>query len=150
MDYFDEKLLTTEQYEQIAKAYSKAMKQKGYMIIQVDNEKNRELIIQTFEILAKIRSCLFRLGGFLNTSKMFSLNERQIKKMSIIFDCELPSYNITTGDKTKTFLMYLSFESLLIKNLIELKDQSSFENDINRIINDRLILLNQITNPIIS
>lgn len=150
MNYSDDMILSTENYEHMAKAYANAMKQKGYMIVQVDNEKNRELILQTFDLLSKIKSCLFRLGGFLNTSKMYSLNERQIKKLTVIFESELPSSTFSTGDKTKTFLMFLSFEALLIKNLIELKEQSNFETDITRIVNDRLILLSQITNPSIS
>lgn len=146
MNYNDEMLLNINEYELMAKAYANALKQKGFIIVQVNNEKNQELILQTLELLANIKVCLFRLGGFLNTGKMYSLTERQIKKLSLIFDSSLPINSIRPNiDKTKCFLMFISLESQLIKNLIELKEQSSFESDLTRIINDRLILLSQIT-----
>lgn len=145
MMYNDDELLDAQTYETMAKAYANALKQKGFIIVQVDNEKNKELILQTFELLGKIRACLFRLGGFLGTGKMYSLTERQIKKLSIIFDQEVSLSSLSLGnDKTKYFLSYIGFESNLIKNLIELKEQSSFESDLTRIINDRLTLLSQI------
>ncbi len=145
MIYNDEQLLNIADYEKMAKEYSANKKQ--LMIIQVDNEKNRQLINDTFDCLSKIKSCLFRMGGFLNTSKMYSLTERQIKKLGIIFDYERPlqQYKIM-ADKTNCFVEFIGLESLLIKNLIELGDQSSFEHEIRTIINDRLNLMNHLFN----
>lgn len=147
MNYNDEQLLNISEYETMAKAYTDALKQKGFMIIQVDNEKNRQLINETFDCLSKIKSCLFKMGGFLNTTRMYSLTDRQIKKLRIIFDHNEPLIHCTImADKTSCFLEFVGLESLLIKNLITLSQQSSFEYEINNIINARLLTMQQIFN----
>lgn len=144
MDYKDDVILTIEQYENIAKKYSESLKKNGFKIIKVDNKKNKELINQILSLMSKIKSSLFRLGGFFNTSKIYSLNERQIKKMIILFDTSLPIENLQFLDKKKTFSNYIILEFRLIKNLIELKEQSNFESEINRILNERLTLLSNL------
>lgn len=145
MEYNDEQLLSCSNYEIMARAYANAMKEKGFMLVQVDNEKNRELIDDTFETLSRIKSCLFFLGGFLGTGRMYSLNERQVKKMEVIFDRETAHNKyLFRQDKTKAFIEFVGDEAHLIKNLIALSSQSSFENDILKIINDRLSLLSEI------
>lgn len=144
MNYKDDVILTIEQYENIAKKYSESLKKNGFKIIKVDNEKNKELINQILSLMSKIKSSLFRLGGFFNTSKIYSLNERQIKKMIILFDIPLPFENFQFLDKKKTFSNYITLEFRLIKNLIELKEQSNFESELNRILNDRLTLLSNL------
>ena len=145
MNYNDEELLSPCKYEEMANAYANALKQKGFMIVAIDDDKNAILIKNIFELLAKIRLSLFRLGGFLNTSSLYSLTSRQIKKLEIMFDSVLPEVNLPFHDKTKCFLNYISLECELIKNLITLKEQSNFEVELNRIVNDRLSLLGQIT-----
>ena len=145
MEYNDETLLTAEKYETMAKAYANALKEKGLMIVRVGNGRNEELEKEILSLLSNIRACLFRLGGFLNTTKMYSLNERQIKKICIILDNDtLPSPSIKIMDKTKCFLSFLGYEFQLIKKLIDLRDQSNFESNISRIIDERLTLLSQI------
>lgn len=146
MEYNDEKFLTPEQYATMAIAYEKALKERGMMIVRVgDDEKNEELANTIVTLLSNIRACLFRLGGFLNTGKIYNLNERHIKKLGVILDKE--DFTIThpkVMDKTKCFLNFLSYEFDLIKNLIVLKEQSNFESNISRLINERLTLLSQI------
>lgn len=145
MEYNDEQVLSCSSYEIMARAYAEAMKEKGFMFVQVDNEKNRALIDDTFDTISKIKSCLFFLGGFLNTSKIYSLNERQIKKLEIIFDCEIAHNKYSfMADKTRALLEFIGHEAHLIKNLITLSSQSSFEHEILKIINERLSLLQDI------
>ncbi len=145
MEYNDDQVLNCSTYEIMARAYAEAMKEKGFMFVQVDNEKNRALIDDTFDTLSKIKSCLFFLGGFLRTSKMYSLNERQIKKLEVIFDYEIAHNKYSfKPDKTATLLEFIGHEAHLIKNLIALSSQSSFEHDIIKIINERLALLQDI------
>ena len=79
MKYDDEKLLSIEEYEVMAKAYSQALKDKGFIFVQIDGRDNEEIIAETFNLLIKIKSLLFHLGNFLNTGHLYSLNERHIK-----------------------------------------------------------------------
>ncbi len=145
MNYNDEQLLNISDYEIMAKAYSSALKSRGFMIVQIDNDEYKSLLREIFEQLYNIRSLLFTLGGFLNTSKFYSLNERQIKKLALMFDFEeKPVPFKTPRDKTKCLLSFLSTECSLIKNLIELADKTNFENQIKDIIRSRLNLLSEI------
>ncbi len=145
MEYKDEQILSIEQYETIAKAYCNALKKRGYKFIKVENEKNQELIEQTFITLSKIKTCLFLMGGFLNTSSLYSLNERQIKKLRIILDYESPLKPFQMKhDKTMCFIKLIGFESELIKLLLILEEESNFENEIKKMIDDRLTLFSTI------
>lgn len=145
MNYNDDKILSIEEYETMAKAYSDALKEKGFMFVKIDNRKNEELIDNIFSQLAKIKTNLFYMGGFLNTSQFYSLNERQIKKMRIIFDYDQPINTLAMNrDKTINFLNFISNEAILLKQLIKISSQSNFENEIINIVNDRLNLLGEI------
>ncbi len=145
MNYNDDKILSIEEYEAMAKAYSDALKEKGFMFVKIDNRKNEELIDNIFSQLAKIKTNLFYMGGFLNTSQFYSLNERQIKKMRIIFDYDQPINTLAMNrDKTINFLNFISNEAILLKQLIKISSQSNFENEIINIVNDRLNLLGEI------
>ena len=144
-NYSDDKLLSIEEYEKIAKAYSSALKNRGFMIVQINDEESQKLLQEVFFQLFTIKTHLFTLGGFLNTSKFYSLNERQIKKLSILFDFnDKISVERTSRDKTKCLLAFLSTECLLIKNLILLAERCNYESQIRDIINSRLTLLSQI------
>ena len=85
------------------------------------------------------------LGGFLNTSSFYSLNERQIKKLSILLDFTPESNNQSLPrDKTKCFLAFLSTEFELIKLLLEFAEKSNYESEIKKVIDARLTKLSQI------
>lgn len=145
MEYNDEKLLNIDDYELMAKAYASELKKRGLMVVHIDSDKNRELIDQIFNLMLDIKSHLFFLGGFLNTSQFYSLNDRQIKKFSLLFDC--PTNVLTQKvqhDKTKCFLSFLSHEAELIKNLINLSEKCNYESEIKNLISSRLSVLSQI------
>lgn len=145
MEYNDEQILTASDYENMARAYASTLKNRGFIIVQVDNDKQKEEIAEIFNNLYKIKSCLFSLGGFMNTSQFFSLNERQLKKLIALFDYnqDLPIER-PPRDKTKCFLTFLSTEFLLIKNLISLIDKTNYESQLKDIINARLSLLSKL------
>ena len=145
MEYNDEKILSINDYEIMAKAYANELKKRGFMVVQVDAEKNQELVEKVLLQMGIIKSHLFMLGGFLNTSQFYSLNDRQIKKMSLLFDANPTPASLTLPhDKTKCFLSFLSFEFELIKNLMELTDKSNYENQLKQLINARLAVMSQI------
>jgi len=143
--YNDEGLLPVEDYEKMAKAYANMLKQKGLKIINIQEEIDQTIIHEIFDKLLNIKSLLFAMGGFLNTSRFYSLNERHINKLSIMFDYEFsPSQGLKSHDKTKCFLSFTSCEFALIKLLLSILDKTVFERDIKNIINDRLSLISQI------
>ena len=145
MQYNDEELLNINQYEEMAKAYASALKNQGFRIVQMEDSFLDGLLNEIFEGLSKIKSLLLALGGFLNTSQFYSLNERQIKKLSLIFDREINFSNRRIcHDKTKCFLSFLAEEFMLIKKLIILAESCNYESQIKDIISSRLTKLNEI------
>lgn len=145
MNYNDEELLNIEEYEKMAKAYASALKSQGFRIVQMEDSYVDGLAGEVIESLYKIKVCLFTLGGFLNTSSFYSLNERQIKKISLIFDkSSNPTQYRPPYDKTKCLLCFLSEEFKLIKKLINLSENSNYESQIKDIVNARLNKLSEI------
>ena len=142
MEYNDEQILSVEDYEVMAKAYASTMKSKGFIFVQVDSSEVKALIEETFDYLAEIKNCLFIMGGFLNTASFYSLNERQIKKLRIIFDYSSPLQTFKLKhDKTLCFLRFLGLEAKLLKNLLSLAEKTNYETDLKKIVDDRLITL---------
>ncbi len=145
MEYNDEPILNLEDYELMAKAYNSALKNKGFIFVQLDSEETMALIDETFNFLAELKNCLFIMGGFLNTSSIYSLNERQIKKLEIIFDYNKPLKSFKLKyDKTFCFLKFLGLESRIIKNLLTLCEKTNYENELKKIIEDRLITFSNV------
>ena len=146
MEYNDEQVLSLQDYEKIAKAYAKGVR--NFKIISLDNEETQKLIEPIFELLYSIKASLFVLGGFLGTSKFYSLNERQIKKLAIMLDYnDVPKVEPSPKDKTRCLLKFLADELILIKNLSNFAEKSNFERQIKDIIDARLSLLSQILKP---
>ncbi len=142
MEYNDEQILSVEDYEVMAKAYASTMKSKGFIFIQVDSSVVKALIEETFDFLAEIKTCLFIMGGFLNTASFYSLNERQIKKLRIIFDYSSPLQTFKLKhDKTLCFLRFLGLEAKVLKNLLSLAEKTNYETELKKMVDDRLITL---------
>lgn len=142
MEYNDEQILSVEDYEVMAKAYASTMKSKGFIFIQVDSSVVKALIEETFDFLAEIKTCLFIMGGFLNTASFYSLNERQIKKLRIIFDYSSPPQTFKLKhDKTLCFLRFLGLEAKVLKNLLSLAEKTNYETELKKMVDDRLITL---------
>ena len=90
MEYNDEPILSLQDYELMAREYASALHKRGFIFVQVDDAQTNAMAEEAFQVLAEIKACLFNLGGFLNTSTMYSLNERHIKKLRVIFDYDKP------------------------------------------------------------
>ncbi len=144
MEYNDEQILSIPAYEAMAKEYASMLKNNGFMFVAVGDD-DTSLAKQVFLIMLKSKSLLFAMGGFLNTGKFYSLNERQLKKFAIMFDLTPTAEKISLPrDKTKCFLAFLSTEFKLIKQLLELAGKSNFERELTNLTATRLSLLSQL------
>lgn len=145
MEYNDEAMPSIEQYAQMADAYMKNMRKKGFIFVKVEEEEVCHLVQNIFDDLAKERSTLMFLGGFLGTGKIFNITERQREGLKLLFDYDfaLPSFRVR-GDKTKCFLNFLGLESKIIKNLLNLAKISSFSNQLERFAMERLSAMEEL------
>ena len=143
MIYNDEQIMDAQSYQLVAQAYHEALLQNKLIMLDA-SEPDETLVKDTLSLFSQIKASLLSLGGFMNTSQFYSLNERQIKKMEIIFEQDLPITNTHHRDKTKNFLMFLSCEFKLIKNMTVLAKQSRFEKEILSMATSRLSLISKL------
>ena len=142
MEYNDEPILSLQDYELMAREYASALHKRGFIFVQVDDAQTNAMAEEAFQVLAEIKACLFNLGGFLNTSTMYSLNERHIKKLRVIFDYDKPLATFKLRrDKTYCFLRYIGLECKLLKCLFALSQRSNYERELKKINEDRLTTL---------
>ena len=142
MIYEDDKILTMEEYEELAKQYYQSYNKNEFKFINTSEDE--VLLDLVFNYFSLVNQSLFRLGGFLNTSKLYTLTNKQIKIFLNLYNKKLPFLSIKQCDKTNTFLNYIGLESQLLLNLINLARIDKNEDIINRIINDRLIAIKNI------
>ena len=145
MEYNDEKLLSIDEYEVMAKAYSAHLKDKGFIFVQVDGREHDELVAETFELFSKLKSSLLFLGNFLGTGRMYSLTDRQIKLFQTMYpECSTVETYKIRGDKTKCFLNMLSLENALLLKLITLSENSPFFKQLDTMVQERLYVSSEI------
>lgn len=142
MLYEDDKILTIDEYQKLAQEYLKALDENNFKLISAEDDM--PLVKELFENYSQVSRCLFCLGGFLNTSRLYSLTCKQIKTLQEIYNLKMPKALTVSNDKTKIFLHYLGCESSLILSLIKLSKTSKNIDILERMIIDRLVLTKNI------
>ena len=145
MEYDDEKLLSLEEYEVMAKEYSKSLKKSGFVFIKVDENLCEELVSEIFELYQKIYASLLFLGKFSNLDKLANLTSEQMSTLKILYpECsQTPSIQVR-GNKNLIFLNFLSLESDLNLKLLSLCEQSPFSSQLKPLILSRLACTKEI------
>lgn len=142
--YNDEQVLSEKDYEAIAKAYNDLSKNEKFQFL-VSQTLPQQEVEDILTLLETQKVLLLNLGGFMGTGRFYSLHCRQLKKIEIIFEKEVPlSSQNRIFDKTKGFLSFLSKEFELLQKLLAICDKTLFEGEIRKIVNNRLTLLSQI------
>ena len=143
MDYQDDKCPEIQTYEEMAKAYSNSLKDKGFVFIRLDNEDYSFLLNEVFDVLFKLRSSYRFLNGFLGSSDFLSLTEKQIEELRKLFDFKKNhSFQLRTN-KTKCLLNTISLEANLLLKLNTLAQKSDYFKELSSIASERLLLLHQ-------
>lgn len=141
MDFDDGKILTPNEYLDMAKAYAQDLKNHGFVFLRLNYSQSESALKELLDTMMLQKSNLFALGGFLGTGNLYSLNEQQIKKIQQLFGTTT-DYKKTNfyKDKTKCFLNMLSLESLVISKMLNLALNSSHFEDIISMIKERTSL----------
>ncbi len=120
---YDDQLLPTN-FEQIAKAYSKSLKDKGFVFVRLEEEEFNLLLSEVAVILCKMQACLVRLDKILDAK----LLKERIKEAKHILQCTFgTSANHRfrcTQDENTTFLTLVALENLLTIKLMLLSVKS--------------------------
>lgn len=128
MEYNDFACPTPDEYENLAKAYMQSLRDKGFVFISLENEAQKMLVDEVFDLLFKLRASYRALGSFMGSDKFYQLNEEQIEVLRDMF-----SYTHNRGfriawNKTKCFLNCISLENkLLIKMFLLAQKSQEYE-----------------------
>lgn len=120
---YDDEMMPND-FEQIAKAYSKSLKNKGFIFIRLEEEEFNLLVNEILILLAKMQACLKCLENHIE-SKI--LRERISHAEEILlekFDKKKPHKFECVEDENETFLSLVSIENTLIIKLMLLSIKS--------------------------
>ncbi len=120
---YDDELLP-ENFEQIAKAYSKSLKNKGFVFIRLEEEEFYLLLSEIYVIFAKMKACLFRLKGHLDAKLLNEKIECSIQSLKEKFGNKKTHKFVCIEDENQAFLTLVSLENMLIIKLMLLSIKS--------------------------
>ena len=123
MENYDDELLP-ENFEQIAKAYSKTLKNKGFVFVRLEEEEFNLLLSEIFVLIAKMQACLKKLDGRVD-SRVLAEKLRAGKSMlEEKFGQKNPHKFVCVEDENMAFLSLVAIENTLIIKLMLLSVKS--------------------------
>lgn len=120
--YNDE--LLPESFEEIAKAYSKSLKNKGFVFVKLEEEEFNLLISEILILMEKMLACLYRLKKYMDSSDLEKQLIQSKDLLSQHFKKKNPHKFICVEDENSTFLSLVSLENMLIIKLMFLSIKS--------------------------
>ena len=130
---YDDELMP-ENFEQIAKAYSKSLKKKGFIFIRLDEEEFNLLLGEIYVLIGKMKACLEHLRSHIDGKELkLKLIDAEIA-LTEKFEHKKPHKFKCVEDKNTTFLSLISLENMLILKLMLLSIKSGELELCNKII----------------
>ena len=120
---YDDELLP-DNYEEIAKAYSKNMKKRGFVFIRLEEEEFSLLVDEVLVLIAKMKACLMRLNKQLDSQKLMEKLCSFEERILLTFENKKPHNFKCVENENQTFLSLVSIENLLIIKLLSLSVKS--------------------------
>lgn len=120
--YNDE--LMPQDFEEIARAYSKHLKKKGFVFIRLEEEEFSLLVDEVLVLLAKMKACLIRLKKQLSSEKLMTRLDSFEERASEKFDNKKPHSFKCVENENQAFLSLVSIENMLIIKLLSLSLKS--------------------------
>lgn len=120
---YDDELLPSD-FEQIAKAYSKSLKNKGFVFVRLEEEEFNLLVGEVLVLMEKMLACLEKLNQHLDST---TLKEKIIHSENLLtekFDKKKPHSFACVENENNSFLSLISLENLLVIKLMLLSVKS--------------------------
>ncbi len=130
--YNDE--LLPENFEQIAKAYSNSLRNKGFVFVSLEEEEFNLLVCEVFIILAKMEACLARLRHQIDAKVLQEKIDNSTCMLRKEFQYKKTHKFVCIEDENNAFLSLISLENLLIIKLMLLSIKSEKLEVCNKII----------------
>lgn len=122
-NFYDDELLP-DNFEQIAKAYSKKLKDKGFVFVRLEEEELSLLVGEIFVILSKMRACTQRLSRVSDCQKLNSKIENSLSLLQTTFGERKAQSFSYLADENSAFLCLISLQNLLFIKLMLLSVKS--------------------------
>lgn len=124
MDTIYDDELMPDNFEQMAKAYSKSLKNKGFVFVRLEEEEFHLLLSEVFVIISKMQACLNRLKSLLDARVLQEKLCHAKSQLEEKFGAK-HSYNfVCIEDENMAFLSLVALENLLIIKLMLLSVKS--------------------------
>ncbi len=111
-------------FEEIARAYSKNLKKKGFIFVKLEEEEFNLLVDEVLVLLAKMKACLVRLKKQLDSQKLMQRLECFEEEVCEKFDNKKPHNFKCVENENQAFLSLVSIENMLIIKLLSLSMKS--------------------------
>lgn len=123
MERYNDELMP-ENFEQIAKAYSKMLKNKGFVFVRLEEEEFSLLLSEILIILEKMLACLKRLESFFDSKKLQQKIDFSKKHLEDKFGNKNPHKFVCVENEDLSFLSLIALENTLILKLMILSVKS--------------------------
>lgn len=124
MENFYNDELMPDNFEEMAKAYSKNLKKKGFVFIRLEEEEFSLLVDEVLVLLAKMKASLVRLKKQLQSDKLMHRLEGFEEKFLQRFENKKPHNFKCVENENQAFLGLVSIENMLIIKLLSLSVKS--------------------------
>ncbi|MBP3431983.1 MAG: hypothetical protein J6K39_03940 [Clostridia bacterium] len=120
---YDDELMP-DNFEQIARAYSKSLKKKGFVFVRLEEEEFNLLLSEISVLLEKMKACLKKLNKVLDCREL----EERLKETNFLlqqqFEIKTTHPFKCVENENMAFLSLVSLENLLMLKLMLLAVKS--------------------------
>ena len=120
---YNDELLPSD-FEEIAKAYSKNLKKKGFVFVSLEEEEFSLLVDEVLVLLAKMKACLVCLNKRLDSQKLMERLCSFEERICHDFENKKPHNFKCVENENQAFLSLVSIENMLILKLLSLAVKS--------------------------
>lgn len=120
---YDDEMMPND-FEQIAKAYSKSLKNRGFVFVRLEEEEFNLLVNEILVLISKMTACLKYLEKHIDSKLLQERLEHAEEVLLEKFDKKKPHKFECVEDENTTFLSLVSIENILIIKLMLLSIKS--------------------------
>ena len=120
---YDDELMP-DNFEQIAKAYSKSLKEKGFIFVNLEEEEFQLLLSEIFVIFEKMKACLKNLEKSFESKFLIEKINLAQKQLSTRFGKNKSFSYCCVEDEVHAFLSLVSLYGTLVIKLMMLSVKS--------------------------
>lgn len=123
MENFYDDALLPESFEEMAKAYSANLKEKGFVFIKLHEEEKALLLGEILVLIAKMKACLKKLNKKIDGNILFETLGKHEKLLCEKYT-KKPHNFVCVENENKAFLSLVSAENMLIFKLLSFSIKS--------------------------